>query len=115
SLELGASGYLISQPAAKGDGLTQEEEEGALQRELSVPNDRRMWAVFKGLDRGWTVAGLHELTRIDPWFLTQFSGIVELCRSASLVGLRGISNDMLRTPKRAGSGAAGRAGGSGGD
>ncbi|HEX2458425.1 MAG TPA: carbamoyl-phosphate synthase large subunit [Vicinamibacterales bacterium] len=110
SLELGASGHLISQPAAKGDGLTQEEEEGALQRELSVPNDRRMWAVFKALDRGWTVADLHELTRIDPWFLTQFSGIVELCRSASLVGLRGISNDMLRTLKRAGIGDAELAG-----
>ena len=30
-------------------GLTAEEEEGALQRELSVPNDRRMWAVFRAL------------------------------------------------------------------
>ena len=67
-----------------------------------MPTDRRMWAVFKALDRGWTVADIHELTKIDPWFLTQFSGIVELCRSASLVGLRGISQDMLRTLKRAG-------------
>ncbi len=42
-----------------------------------------MWAVFRALERGWSVEELHELTKIDPWFLTQFSQIVELCRSAS--------------------------------
>ena len=103
SLELGSSGLLFSQQAGRpDDGLTAEEEAGALQRELSVPNDRRMWAVFRALDRGWSVADLHELTKIDPWFLTQFSQIVELQKSASLVGLRGMSKDLLRTLKRAG-------------
>ena len=103
SLELGSSGLLFNQPGRKPeDGLTQEEEEGALQRELSVPTDRRMWAVFRALDRGWSVEELHELTHIDPWFLTQFSQLVELVRSAGLGGLRGISGEMLRTLKRAG-------------
>ena len=103
SLELGTSGLLFGQKvASKDDALTAEEEEGALQRELSVPSDRRMWAVFRALDRGWTVDELHELTKIDPWFLAQFSQIVELQRSAALVGLRGMSVDMLRTLKRAG-------------
>ncbi len=58
--------------------------------------------MFRALERGWSVDQLHELTKIDPWFLTQFSQIVELCRSASLVGLRGMSSDLLRTLKRAG-------------
>ncbi len=103
SLELGASGLLFGENTRRRtSGLTAEEEEGALQRELSVPNDRRMWAVFRAFDRGWTVDEVHELTRIDRWFLVQFSQIVELARSASLVGLRGISRDMLRTLKRAG-------------
>ena len=105
SLELGASGLLFSQPRKKTDeGLTDEEEEGALQRELSVPSDRRMWAVFRALEHGWSVEDLHELTKIDPWFLTQFSQIAELARSASLGGLRGLSAEMLRTLKRAGIG-----------
>jgi carbamoyl-phosphate synthase large subunit len=98
SLELGASGSLIDQPASA------DEDQGALQRELSVPTDRRMWAVFRALDRGWTVEQLHELTKIDPWFLTQFAQVVELCKSAALVGLRGMSVDLLRTLKRAGLG-----------
>jgi carbamoyl-phosphate synthase large subunit len=103
SLELGQSGLLFGQPGRKPDaGLTLEEEEGALQRELSVPSERRMWAVFRALERGWSTTDLHELTKIDPWFLAQFSQIVELQRSAGLGGLRGISRDMLRTLKRAG-------------
>jgi carbamoyl-phosphate synthase large subunit len=103
SLELGNAGLLFAQVRrASADGLTDEEEEGALQRELSVPTDRRMWAVFRALERGWSVEDLHDLTKIDPWFLTQFSQIVELARSAGLGGLRGTSAEMLRTLKRAG-------------
>ncbi|HEX6972882.1 MAG TPA: carbamoyl-phosphate synthase large subunit [Vicinamibacterales bacterium] len=103
SLELGASGLLFGQsPGSKDESLTAEEVEGALHRELSVPSDRRMWAVFRALQNGWSVEDLHEVTKIDPWFLTQFSQIVELQRSAGLVGLRGMSVDMLRTLKRAG-------------
>src|SRR5687767_11832830 len=103
SLELGAAGLLLGQPGARSDGaLTVEEEAGALQRDLSVPTDRRMWAVFRALQRGWSVDDLHELTKIDPWFLVQFSQIVELVRSAGLVGLRGMSADTLRALKRSG-------------
>ncbi len=105
SLELGASGLLFGQDGrGRGEALTAEEEEGALRRALSVPSDRRMWAVFRALDRGWTVEDLHDLTKIDPWFLAQFAQIVDLQRSAGLVGLRGMSIDMLRTLKRAGIG-----------
>jgi carbamoyl-phosphate synthase large subunit len=105
SLELGNAGLLFGQVLPPGrEGLTNEEEQGVLQRELSVPSDRRMWAIFRALDRGWSVEDLHAATRIDPWFLVQFSEIVELARSAALVGLRGISPDMLRTLKRAGIG-----------
>jgi len=105
SLELGSSSSLVDQPGNRPtDDPASEEDEGALQRELTIPTDRRMWAVFRALGRGWTVDQLHELTKIDPWFLTQFSQIVELCRSAELVGLRGMSADLLRTLKRAGLG-----------
>ena len=56
SLELGSSGLLIGQPGTRPtDDPASEEEEGALQRELSIPNDRRMWAMFRALDRGWSV------------------------------------------------------------
>ena len=101
SLELGAEGSLFGQTRSDAN-VDPDDEKAALQRDLSVPTDRRMWAVFRALDRGWSVEQVHQFTKIDPWFLTQFSQIIELGRSASLVGLRGMSTDLLRTLKRAG-------------
>ena len=103
SLELGNAGLLFGQVSAGGrEGLSEEEENGALQRGLSVPTERRMWSVFRALERGWTVEDIHQATKIDRWFLVQFSQIVELQRSAALVGLRGMSADLMRALKRAG-------------
>jgi len=102
SLELGSRGLLFGPAGALQPPDDPTEDDGVLQRELTVPSDRRMWAVFRALARGWTVEQLHDLTKIDPWFLVQFSQLVELCQSAALVGLRGISTDLLRTLKRAG-------------
>ena len=97
SLELGKQGLLLTQPG-------EEEDDAALRKKLVVPNDRRMWALFKALERGWSVEQLHELTRIDPWFLQQFSQIAELRRIAGMQELRELSADFLRTLKRAGFG-----------
>ena len=52
--------------------------------------------------RGWTIETLHELTKIDPWFLQQFADIVELRKMAALGEFREMSTDLLRTLKRSG-------------
>jgi carbamoyl-phosphate synthase large subunit len=100
SLELGKFASLF--PDAPTDTADHDEDESALRKRLVVPNDRRMWAIFRALGRGWTVGQLHELTNIDPWFLQQFADIVELRNMASLVELREMSPDLLRTMKRTG-------------
>ena len=100
SLEIGQDGRLFGQGGTSDD----VEDDTALQRQLTVPTDRRMFAVFRALERGWSVEQLHEATKIDPWFLTQFSEIVELQRSAGLVGLREMSLDLLEALKRSGFG-----------
>ncbi len=100
SLELGSSASsLFGQPVDED-----EEKVEALRRSLVIPNDRRMWAVFRALERGWTVQQVHELTHIDPWFLEQFQELVELGRMARDIGLRNMSEDLLRTLKRNGFG-----------
>ena len=100
SLEIGQSARLFAQmPVSR-----EEEDDAALQRQLVVPSDRRMFAVFRALERGWSIDHVHELTRIDRWFLTQFAEIVELQRSASLVGIREMSRDLLEVLKRSGFG-----------
>ena len=68
------------------------------------PNDRRMWAIFQALDDGWSVEQLHAATRIDRWFLTQFSELAELRRAAGVVDWREMSPDLLKALKRTGFG-----------
>jgi len=105
SLELGKEGLLFTRPDDGGvEPATPEEDEAALRRQLVVPNDRRMWALFRALDLGWDVEKLHDLTNIDPWFLQQFKDMVELRKTAEMIGLREMSYDLMRTLKRAGFG-----------
>jgi len=100
SLEIDQHARLFGQTSASHE----EEDDVALQRQLVVPTDRRVFAVFRALERGWSVDQLHELTKIDRWFLTQFAEIVELKRSASVVGLRDMSTELLTALKRSGFG-----------
>jgi carbamoyl-phosphate synthase large subunit len=108
SLELGKEGLLFRRgQAADADGDGEEErdtEDATLRRTLVIPSDRRMWAVFRALDQGWTVDQLHELTHFDPWFLEQFKSLVELRRTAEMIGFRDMSPELLRTLKRNGFG-----------
>jgi carbamoyl-phosphate synthase large subunit len=100
SLELGKLGSLF--PTAEQEAADEGEDETALRKRLVVPNDRRMWAIFRALRRGWTIETLHELTRIDRWFLQQFAEIVELHAMSALGEFRQMSPDLLRTLKRTG-------------
>src|SRR5919107_268732 len=69
SLELGRSGLMFA-PSSMD-----EEDDPALRKRLAIPTDRRMWDLFRAIGRGWTTEQLHEVTRIDPWFLRQFAEI----------------------------------------
>jgi carbamoyl-phosphate synthase large subunit len=100
SLEIGKFGSLF--PSGPDDASDEEEDETALRKRLVVPNDRRMWALFRALRRGWSIETLHELTKIDRWFLRQFSDIVELWKMSALGEFREMSADLLRTLKRSG-------------
>jgi len=98
SLELGRSGLLSVIEAARDD------DELALRERLITPNDRRVWAVFRALARGWSVETIHELTHIDPWFLRQFADIAEMRRPAGRKRLDALAPEDLRALKRAGFG-----------
>jgi carbamoyl-phosphate synthase large subunit len=100
SLELGRSGRLFGQTLPGGP--FEDEDDAALQRALGIPTDRRMWAVFRALERGWTLDEVQRLTKMDPWFLTQFQQLMELARSVRAVGARDLSAELLREVKRAG-------------
>jgi len=102
SLEHGKSGRLFGQ--TRPGSAEESEDDAALQQALGIPTDRRMWAVFRALDRGWSIDEIHRLTNIDRWFLTQFQEIVALGQAVRAVGARDLSADLLLETKRAGFG-----------
>jgi len=106
SLELDSrSARLFSQPLSQESASAADTESDAqLQRAIAVPSHRRMWALFRALERGWSVDTLYDLTKIDRWFLTQFAQLVALKKEVELVGARDLSAELLRTLKRAGFG-----------
>src|SRR5262245_14010898 len=87
-------------------GVIDVEDDVSLRKRLAIPSDRRMWDLFRAIDRGWTLEDIHEVTRIDPWFLRQFGGIADLRRAGAVKGLDGLSADDRRRFKRAGFGDA---------
>src|SRR5262249_37068660 len=102
SLELGKNGSLF--PLRPDDTSDDEEDESSLRKRLVVPNDRRMWALFRALRRGFSIDDLYEMTKIDRWFLQQFCEIVELRNMAGWGEFREMSRDMLRRMKGTGFG-----------
>jgi carbamoyl-phosphate synthase large subunit len=48
-----------------------------LEKELRHPTDERLFGIAEALKKGLTVTRIHELTRIDSWFLHKIQNIVE--------------------------------------
>ncbi|HWW85632.1 MAG TPA: carbamoyl-phosphate synthase large subunit [Vicinamibacterales bacterium] len=110
SLELGRSGLLFSgvesdrsESLPGGGGV---EDDTALRKRLAIPTDRRIWDLFRAIERGWSLDQIQSATNIDPWFLRQFAEIAELRREAVSKGLEGLDEADFRRMKRAGFGDA---------
>jgi carbamoyl-phosphate synthase large subunit len=48
-----------------------------LDKELSQPTDKRIFAIAIALQKGYSVEKIHQLTKITPWFLFKMKNIVE--------------------------------------
>ena len=77
-------------------------DDETLRRKLIMPNAERIHYLHAAFERNWTVDELHELTRIDPWFLVQLKQIVEMQHALAQEDLSSISADTLREAKRYG-------------
>ncbi|XP_076329869.1 carbamoyl-phosphate synthetase 2, aspartate transcarbamylase, and dihydroorotase rudimentary isoform X2 [Tachypleus tridentatus] len=47
------------------------------EEELESPTDKRMFVLAAALQAGYSVECLHNLTKIDPWFLYKFKNIID--------------------------------------
>ena len=77
-------------------------DDESLRRKLITPNAERVYYLYAALERDWTVDELHDLTKIDIWFLTQLQQIVELQREVAAEDMASIPRALLRQAKRYG-------------
>lgn len=67
---------------------------------LREPTDKRVFIISKAMHKGYTIDQIHELTKIDRWFLYKLKHIIDI--DERLKALRSINNldkEMLREAK----------------
>jgi carbamoyl-phosphate synthase large subunit len=70
---------------------------------LTAPTDKRIFVIAKAMNEGWSVDKIHELTKIDRWFLYRLRHIIDT--SHTLEGYNAIEEipaDLLRDAKQQG-------------
>ncbi len=85
------------------DGMNQRTTDRVeLERELGEPGPERIWYVGDAFENGFTLAEVHALTHIDPWFLAQIEDIVHVEMTLDDMALDEIDNATMRELKRKG-------------
>ena len=70
---------------------------------LKAPTDKRIFVIEKAFDRGYSIDRIHELTRIDKWFLHKLKNIHDTdIKLHALKGLDAIDRDLMLRAKRQG-------------
>ena len=82
--------------------LTQEDFLEPLRKEIREAGPERLLFVADGFRAGMSLEELHELSRIDPWFLSQIEELIELEAMIREQGLSGIDRDLMFQLKRKG-------------
>lgn len=74
-----------------------------MDHQLANNSDRRLFALAHAmLNLDYTVERLHELTKIDRWFLYKLENIVKVNRVLKATPLADIDEDLMRTAKKTG-------------
>ncbi len=102
SLEQGRMGLNCDPGEVQLDELSDEE----LLRRACIGTPDRPFQLEACLRRGMSVEQVADATKVDPWFLDQFSLIVEEREHLAEIGFAGISKQELRRAKRLGFGDA---------
>jgi len=73
-----------------------------LNSKLAIPNQDRLFYIKYALETGVSVEKIHDLTKIDPWFIDQIGQLVEVEREISQYKLENMPDELLREAKRCG-------------
>ena len=85
------------------DGLNQKTtDREKLQIELGEPGPERIWYVGDAFAQGFSLDEVHQLTKIDPWFLAQIKEIVDIELALEQKTLADLDQVTVRELKRRG-------------
>ncbi|CAH1760453.1 7150_t:CDS:2 [Entrophospora sp. SA101] len=75
-----------------------------LDNSLTIPTDRRLFAVGQAMiEKNYTIDQIHDLTKIDKWFLHKLGNIVNVQHELKHAGkLENISKELLQEAKKKG-------------
>ena len=76
-------------------GLTDEQ----LKEQLHNVDDRRIWVIAEALRRGFDYELIHDITKIDIWFIDKLMILVEMENALKKVG-KNLDADLLKEAKR---------------
>ena len=75
---------------------------GDIDKALREPTDKRIFVISKAMRAGYTVDQIHELTKIDKWFLQKLYGIMQTDEELRACPDENISTELLLKAKRQG-------------
>ena len=85
------------------DGMNEKtQDREVLEKELGAPGPDRIWYVGDAFAQGMSVAEVHALTKIDPWFLVQIEDIVKIELELETTALAAIEVADMRALKKKG-------------
>ena len=67
---------------------------------LHEPTDKRIFIISKAMQQGYTIDRIHELTKIDKWFLQKLNNIKDTSKALhACKSINVMDNDLLRQAK----------------
>ena len=66
---------------------------------LREPTDKRVFVISKAMHKGYTVDQIHDLTKIDKWFLEKLQPIIDIDEAMKKCNINTLDKELLRTAK----------------
>ena len=66
---------------------------------LREPTDKRVFVISKAMHKGYTVDQIHELTKIDKWFLEKLQHIIDIDEAMKKCNINTLDKELLHTAK----------------
>ena len=66
---------------------------------LKEPTDKRVFVISKAMHKGYSVDDIHELTKIDKWFLQKLKHIIDIDEAMKKCNINTLDKELLRTAK----------------